>query len=224
MRRKKKKKDRRDVFLSLISVDAKKVLDVGCGEGNLGFKLREKGIEVVGIEKDEKSYLLAKEKLNRVFLTDVEKFQLPFSKGYFDCIIYADVLEHFIYPLAVLRKHRDFLNNSGYIIASIPNIRYYKIIIRLFLGGSWDYMDKGILDKSHLRFFTLINIKELFADAGYEIVEIKRNFVASRGFKVLNFFLFNGLKDFLTYQYYIKARKHGAKYISSTRKRKIDQF
>ncbi|MFH1967837.1 MAG: class I SAM-dependent methyltransferase, partial [bacterium] len=191
--RRKKKKDKRDDFLSLIPKGVEKILDVGCGEGNLSIKLREKGIEVVGIERDEKSYNSAKENINKVFFADVEKFQLPFPIGYFNCIIYADILEHLICPLAVLKNHRDFLNDSGYIIASIPNIRYYKIMTRLFLGGSWDYVDKGILDRSHLRFFTLINIKELFADAGYEIVEIKRNFVASRGFKVLNFFLFNGL-------------------------------
>lgn len=219
-----KKKNRRDEFLALVPLDIKKVLDIGCGDGNLGMKLRGKGREIIGVERDEKEHLLAKDRLNKVFLADIEKFHLPYPERYFDCIVYADILEHLINPLLTLKNHRDYLNDTGYIIASIPNVRYYKIIIHLILGGTWDYMDKGILDKSHLRFFTLINIKELFEEAGYEIVEIKRNSIAARGLRILNFLLVNRLRDFLTYQYYIKARKQNGKSGSSLRKRKVCQL
>ena len=219
-----KKKNKRDEFLSLIPPEAKKVLDVGCADGNLGLKIKERGAEVVGIERDEKLCALAKEKLNQVFLVDTENFQLPHPKGYFDCILYADLLEHLTDPLTTLKNHKSYLNDAGCIVASIPNIRYYKVIIRLLLGGTWDYTDKGILDKSHLRFFTLLNIKELFMQAGYEIVEIKRNVVAARGFRFLNFILFGKLKELLVYQYYIKARKSKDLSFHSINKRKIHQF
>ena len=202
-----KKKNKRDEFLSLIPSGAKKVLDLGCGSGNLGAKLRNRGIEVVGIEKDKNLYILAQDCLDKVFLADVEKFQLSYPKGYFDCLLCADILEHLKYPGAILKKYKDYLNNHGYVIASIPNIRYYKVIIRLVIGGRWDYADAGILDRSHLRFFTLANIRELFAQAGYEIVEIKRNIITAGGFKLLNFLCFNKLREFFVYQYYIKARK-----------------
>jgi len=69
-------------------------------------------------------------------------------------------------------------------------------------------MDAGILDKTHLRFFSLINIREMFRDGGFEIEEIRRNMVSARGFRVLNFLFLNRLREFLTYQYYIIARKN----------------
>lgn len=202
-----RKKDKREYFLSLVPPGAKKVLDVGCADGGLSASLRQKGAEVIGLEKDKDSCTKAEERLSKVFLADIEKFDLPYPKEYFDCIIYADVLEHLLDPSALLKKHIDHLHDSGYTVASIPNIRYYKVIIRLAIGGTWDYSDDGLLDKSHVRFFTLLNIKELFSRAGYEIVGIERNLVAAQGFRLLNFLLFGMLKDFLTYQYYIKARK-----------------
>lgn len=201
------KKDRRKNFLSFLPAGATRILDAGCADGGLSAGLKQKGAEVVGIEKDEVSGAKARERLDRVFTADIEKFDLPYPKRYFDCMIYADVLEHLTGPQALLKKHRDYLNDGGCIIASIPNIRYYKVIIRLVIGGTWDYADGGMLDESHVRFFTLVNIKELFAAAGYEIVDLGRNIVAARGFKLLNFLLFGRLNDFLTYQYYIKARK-----------------
>lgn len=219
-----RKKNKRDEFLSLVPGGVKKVLDVGCGRGDLGLKLKAKDREVVGVEKDEACYNIAREKLNKTFLSDIEKFQLPYPQKYFDCILYADILEHLINPFITLRGHRKYLNDTGFIIASIPNIRYYKVIARLVLGGTWDYMDKGILDRSHLRFFTLINIQELFVRAGYEIVEIRRNVIAARGIKILNYVCFNGLKEFLTYQYYVKAKKLKNEEEPSIKKRKIYQF
>lgn len=219
-----RKKDRRGEFLSLVPLDAKKALDVGCGSGGLGSILRKKGIEVIGIENSEGLHKEASEKLQQVFLADIEKFQIPFSKGYFDCIIYGDVLEHLIEPLAVLKKHKEYLSDNGYVIASVPNVRYYKLITGLVFSGSWDYMDKGILDRSHLRFFALVNLKELFIEAGYEITEVRYNIVAARGLRILNLLLFGLLKNFLAYQYYVKARKSGNSYFSAAEKRKICQF
>jgi hypothetical protein len=150
----------------------------------------------------------AKKVLDKVYSADIEDFQLPYSEEYFDCIIYADILEHLIEPLSLLKKHRNCLSDQGCIIASIPNVRYYKIIIRLVAGGTWDYMEGGgLLDIGHLRFFTLTNMKELIEEAGYKIVDIRRNMVSSRGFRILNRLCFNSLRNFLTYQYFIKAEK-----------------
>ena len=79
------------------------------------------------------------------------------------------------------------------------------MLIKL-LRGRWDYADQGILDKTHLRFFCLDNIKEMFQGAGFKIKDIKRNVVSARGLRILNFLLFNRLKEFLTQQYYIVAQ------------------
>ena len=223
MFKKKKKKDKRDDLLLLVPLHVKNVLDVGCGSGILGAKLRKKGIEVVGIEKDEQAYAQARGKINKAILADVEELDLSYPVGYFDCILFADILEHLRDPVSILMKYGKYLNDKGFVIASIPNVRYYKIILRLLFGGTWDYVDKGILDVTHIRFFTLVNMKELFIKAGYSVLCMQRNLVASRGFRLLNFILFNSLKDFLTYQYYFKLRKASDREILVP-KRRIHQF
>lgn len=201
------KKNKRDLLIQLIPQNAGRILDVGCATGDLTSGFKDRGAEVVGLERCEQSYHEAKKKLSKVFLADIENFNIPYPEEYFDCILYADVLEHLVDPLAILKEHKQYLKEDGFIIASIPNVRYYKLIIRLVFAGVWDYMNSGILDKTHLRFFTLVNIKELFLEAGYKIVTLNRNRVASNGFKLLNFILFNRLNEFLVYQYYIKAKK-----------------
>jgi len=219
-----KKKNKRDDFLDLVPRGTRRLLDVGCGSGGLSIRLKEKGIETVGVEKDKKLYSLAKEKLDAVILGDIENLKLNYPEGYFDCILYADILEHLIEPLNILEKHKIYLQKDGCVIASVPNVRYYKIILRLILSGAWDYNDAGMLDSTHVRFFGLVNIVELFEKAGYEIVEIRRNVIAARGFRVLNFIFFNNLKDFLTYQYYIKAKKNDNPLKITMRRRKIYKF
>ncbi|HAZ10471.1 MAG TPA: class I SAM-dependent methyltransferase [Candidatus Omnitrophica bacterium] len=219
-----KKKDKRDDFLDLVPRGTRRLLDVGCGSGGLSMRLKEKGIEAVGVEKNENLCSLAKEKLDTVISGDVENLKLDYPEGYFDCIMYADILEHLTEPLNILEKHKIYLQKDGCVIASIPNVRYYKIILRLILSGAWDYNDAGMLDRTHVRFFGLINIIELFEKAGYEIVEIRRNVIAARGFRVLNFIFFNNLKDFLTYQYYIKAKKSDNLLKTCTDARKIYKF
>lgn len=209
-------------ILNLVPKGAKRVLDVGCGNGCLGKELKTLGVEVVGIESDAGAAKEAEANLDRVYAGDIENLTLPFSEGYFDCIIFADILEHLCKPQEVLKKYRRYLADSGCVISSIPNVRYYKLIIRL-LRGSWDYADAGILDESHLRFFTLVNIKEMFGEAGYKIDRVERNLVAARGFKILNMLFCGLLRDFLTYQYYIVAGKT-AENAAYSRNRKVYKF
>jgi len=220
-----KKENKRLQFLNIIPSEVKRVLDVGCGNGFLSSKLREKGIEVVGIDRDEKALKEAKGRLSQVYPADIGNFQLPYPEGYFDCIMFADVLDCLIEPLSALKKYSYYLRNGGYMVASMANVRYYKVIIRLVFGGTWDYVEPGgILWKHHLRFFTLVNSRELFEEAGLQVIEIKRYIYAARGFRFLNFLCLNGLKDFLTYQYYIKACKKDNGLAPFARKRKIHHF
>jgi 2-polyprenyl-3-methyl-5-hydroxy-6-metoxy-1,4-benzoquinol methylase len=219
-----KKKDKRSDFLSLVPRDAKKILDLGCGDGGTSVRLKEKGMEVVGVERDEELCAIARRRLDKVFSADIADLKLPYPQGYFDCILYGDVLDCLVDPLSVLKNNKFYLNDNGYVIASMANIRYYKAIIRLVFGGTWDYVDAGILWKHHLRFFTLINIKELFINAGFEISEILRNVSAARGFKIADFISFNALKDFLTYQYYVKAKKIKSTVPLFAKQRKIYKF
>ena len=115
---------------------------------------------MVGIDIDEARAKLAQERLNKVIVANVEKMERdPFPDGYFDIIIFADVLEHLKEPETVLRRFKKYLKKDGYALISIPNIANWKMRVYL-LFGKWHYKDVGLLDKTHLRFFTLKTAKD----------------------------------------------------------------
>ncbi len=160
---------------------------------------------------------VAKEKLNRVIIGDVERINLAdhLAPNYFDCIIFADILEHLENPWDVLKNVKSFLNDEGIIIASIPNVRHYTTIINLVIKGYWQYRERGIHDKTHLRFFALKNIREMFQNAGFKIVRIERNYrVIERPHwwnRFSKYFALPPFKELLTFQYLIVAKKSGRK-------------
>jgi methionine biosynthesis protein MetW len=147
-----------------------KVLDVGCGTGRLGEKLRlEKNCYVVGVEEDYQAVSLAKSRLDDVVVADVERLStLPYPKKYFDVTVFADVLEHLKRPEKALTFFKEYLKDDGYIIASIPNVANWTLRLKLLLG-KWNYKERGLLDKTHLRFFTLKTTKELIEGADFKI-------------------------------------------------------
>ena len=199
----------RSDIIGLIPPDAKFILDVGCAGGELGRGLKEKngGLLVWGLEVNELAARGAEKNIDRVIVADIEKpgdlFDEPVS---FDCIIFADVLEHLRDPWSVLKKFRRHLSPGGTIICSIPNIRHYKVIKDIF-RDRWLYRDEGILDKEHLRFFSLATIKNLFAVSGYKIERIERNKKASPVMRFANRLLCNRLENFITQQYLVVCRK-----------------
>ncbi|MFX4263647.1 class I SAM-dependent methyltransferase [Pelotomaculum propionicicum] len=205
----------RDDILNLIPSDVKKVLDVGCSIGKLGEQIKSRySAEVVGIELDKKMGEVALVKLDKVIIGDIELLELDsiLEVKYFDCIILADILEHLKNPWIVLKKIIKYLSDEGIIILSIPNVRHYSTIIELLVKSNWPYRDRGIHDKSHLRFFTLKNIRELLNYANLTATHIERNYriiekpfyAVNRFSKYLTLFIF---KDLLTFQYLIIAKK-----------------
>jgi 2-polyprenyl-3-methyl-5-hydroxy-6-metoxy-1,4-benzoquinol methylase len=195
-------------LVELIPDHARRILDVGCGVGKTGQYLREKGFkEIFGVEINTNAGQQAKSFYKEVIIGDIEKDVLPFNRSFFDCILYGDVLEHLIDPWKVLRSHREILKDDGIIICSIPNIRYYKILKPLILNGRWEYVDLGILDRTHLRFFTLKTIEDMFRETGYEIKKLIKKKRCSKTMKLINRLVFNGLIDFLVLQYRIVGIK-----------------
>jgi ubiquinone/menaquinone biosynthesis C-methylase UbiE len=198
----------REDLIKLMPPNPRHILDVGCGIGAMGRKIKSvmgNDVEVVGVERDPSAGKRASEALDRVFIGDIESIDLPLGAGYFDCIIYGDVLEHLLDPWSLLKKHRLLLKAGGCVIASIPNIAHYRII-KMLRRNEWNYSAAGILDKGHIRFFTIKSIREMFEDAGLEIVRIEHNIAGSRTKKVINLLLNNILLDRLTEQYIIVAR------------------
>ncbi len=192
----------RPEIIRLIDSAAITILDVGCGNGKLGAELKRLSPQrnVIGIEINKIAATEARLLLDEVIEQDIENLDLPFKNNTFDCIIFADILEHLLEPEKVLKKFKPVLKQNGTIILSIPNMRHYTTILQLLLRG-WEYKDYGHFDRTHLRFYSLKSIKELITNSGYKIQTIEPRIVASKKAKFINFFCFNKLTDLLAMQY-----------------------
>lgn len=167
------KNDRLDM-LQYIPLGSKAFLEVGCGEGNFALALKERdGAEAWGIEMDEESGGLAKQRLDRVLLGDINILLKELPDKYFDAIIFNDVLEHLYDPYALLENLKAKLKPGGVILSSIPNIRYFRALIELVWHKQWRYTDSGIFDRTHMRFFTKQSIEDMYTNAGYKVLRME---------------------------------------------------
>ena len=147
-----------------------KILDVGTASGYLGKTLRERGHSVTGIEMDPATAEKARGYYDFFHVADLETFEFPYRRE-FDYILFADVLEHLRDPAAVLRRCIPALKESGKIIISVPNVG--NIVVRFsLLFGRFDYMDRGILDRTHFRFFTLRSLKEMMNNVSCKVSNV----------------------------------------------------
>jgi SAM-dependent methyltransferase len=147
-----------------------RILDVGCAAGYLGKILREQGHYVVGIEGDAAAAKKARACYDVFHLADVETFVFPY-RGEFDYILFADILEHLRDPAAVLRRSLPSLKDTGKVIISLPNVANWVIRLSL-LFGNFESADRGILDRTHLHFFTLRALKRLMNEVSCRILDV----------------------------------------------------
>lgn len=158
----------RPEVIALARPEGSRVLDVGCAAGAMGAAMLAAGArEVVGIEVNGPAAAVARSRLTAVYGYDLDSLpELPYPEGYFEVITCADVLEHLRDPAAVLRHLTRWLAPSGRVVCSIPNVRHESVLLPLLLEGRWDYRAEGILDRTHLRFFTVTSAVRLLAEAG----------------------------------------------------------
>lgn len=194
---------------SLLPAFSQKVLDVGCGEGETLSWLRSinKCDETFGIEMIEEAGVIAKTIVDHLVIGNIEEYD--YSGVKFDLILFLDVLEHLIDPWAVLKKlAAQNLKKGGTVIAIIPNIRYYHVFFPLIFHGQWKYRDTGVLDRTHLRFFTKSSARNLMTDAGLKIMNVLSNPVdVSRKLSLASKLTLHVFRDFLTQQYIIRGTK-----------------
>jgi methionine biosynthesis protein MetW len=155
------------LLISMIPEKAR-VLDIGCGTGFLARMMRDlRNADVLGIEPHRERAKEAGNKgitvINGIYTADISK-----QYGYFDSIVLADVLEHLVDPIVMLEQIKLSLTQNGRVFASIPNVAHWSVRLRL-LAGNFDYKPTGIMDATHLRWFTRKGVRRLFEDAGYEI-------------------------------------------------------
>jgi len=201
----------RHEMLRFIPENAKIILDIGCGEGGFGELIkRQRDAEVWGIELFPKAAEKTLTKLDRIFVGNIEKDQFEMPEQYFDCIVFNDVLEHLYYPWEVLKRVKKLLKKNGYVMESIPNIRYYEQIKKYILKGDWDYENSGLMDRTHIRFFTANSMRKMFEQCEYRDIIIEGIKYVKFPWKlnVFNKLLGNRLDDMRHIQFACLAKKN----------------
>src|SRR3990170_2747883 len=148
----------------------KRVLEVGPATGYVTEVLRRRGCQVTAVENDPAAAEVAEKFCERIIAGDIEKIDFPqtFGEEQFDVVMLGDVLEHLVDPKGALERVRPLLRAGGCVVASIPNVAHASVRVML-LDGKFVYTEKGLLDHTHLRFFTKSGIETLFEEAGYHI-------------------------------------------------------
>ena len=196
----------RKEMLDFVPRSTQRVLDVGCGTGTFGAAVHElTKAEVWGVEPFAPAAEEAVRRLHRVIVAPFDS-DVDLPEHHFDCIFFNDVLEHLVDPFAALRDTRRLLAPDGVVIASIPNLRYFSVLYDLTINGTFTYADHGILDRTHLRFFTQRSIRQTFEECGYEVVRLEGIRPAnSWKLRLLNLLLFKRFSDTLFPQFAIVA-------------------
>jgi SAM-dependent methyltransferase len=159
---------------ALVPLTARNIIDVGCASGALGRSLKaaRPGIQVRGVEPVAAQAERARAVLDDVFHGSAED-PLPTDWPAPDCVIFADVLEHLVNPWQALRRYRQLLKPGGTIVASVPNVAN-RVVLKGLFRMRWDYEEYGILDRTHLRFFTRDTALEMFEACDYQIRHVGR--------------------------------------------------
>lgn len=148
-----------------------RALDLGCGSGETSGYLKENGRVkwVCGIEGSPDAAATARQRLDQVLEGDIEKLDYPFEDSSFDLILCLDILEHLIDPWTVVKRLKRLLKPGGRMVVSLPNVRHFSVLMPLIFLGDWRYSQEGLLDSTHIRFFTRNTATKLFSLVGLEV-------------------------------------------------------
>jgi len=152
----------------------KMVLDVACGMGTISLAVQKKGYTVWGIDKNREAAAIAAARIAKVFnadLTNLSQIRDHLGGYLFDFIIFSHILEHIYDPLSIINGYLPFLKDTGRLIISVPNVAVWSNRIKLLLGN-FTYTDTGIMDRTHIRFFTLRSATALLRASGCSIVAV----------------------------------------------------
>ena len=164
---------RREI-LAFLPPSCQLLLDVGCSEGGFGAAVLAAGrsAEVWGIEPHAPAASVAGTRLTRVFTTLFgESLDVP--DGHFDVVTFNDTLEHMVDEYAALRLAHRKLKAGGTLVCSVPNVRYIENLKSLLMDADWQYADSGILDRTHLRFFTKKSIRRTVEACGFVVQHVE---------------------------------------------------
>jgi 2-polyprenyl-3-methyl-5-hydroxy-6-metoxy-1,4-benzoquinol methylase len=211
---------RADVF-EMVPGTAVSILDVGCSSGALGASLKaaRPGRKVTGLEYDADFVKVAEERLDRVIQVDLNNFdwKTGFPDAQFDCIIFADVLEHLVKFRDHLVQAQRCLLPNGVIVISLPNIRHVSALFSIYANGTFPRRDRGIFDRTHLHWFTIQDAKDLLNEVGLKVEALSYSFrlwdrgdttpnrIARKCFEPIVAFF--PVREFFSYQFCVRAVK-----------------
>lgn len=194
-------------MLPLINGGPNVVMDLGCASGRMGEKLLEAGKakQVFGVELFDGAAQEAARVYTKVHIGDAEELELDYREC-FDYVICGDILEHLKDPYAVVRKIHTWLKPGGSIFVCVPNVRNYHVLKALVFRGKWEYVSAGIMDKTHLRFFTRSSCRQLLIDGGFRVYH-EQMIVSGTKKTLFNRLTFGFFSEFLAEQTFCCGRK-----------------
>ena len=203
----------RDDLLKYVKGENVSVLDVGCANGVNGKYLLDNDIAdvVYGIEYDKAMSDVAESVYTKTFNGDLNsnKFieEIVSTDVAFDYIIFGDILEHLVDPLNVLMRIKKMLKQDGKIIISVPNVAHIEFFIQVYLKGTFPQNNRGLFDKTHVRWFTKKDAYKLVQNSGLKVLEYENKYRFRDGsstyskYKLLYYFLKLFRKDLVTFQH-----------------------
>jgi SAM-dependent methyltransferase len=196
-------------LLSLAKGKPKRVFEIGCAAGRSLAYFKEHGAEfVAGVEIAPAVAELARSRaeVDQVLVGSIEQLELPYPEQSLDLVIAGHVLEHLVDPWAVLRRLHRLLKPGGQLIGALPNIRYHSVILPLLFRGKWEYQQTGIMDWTHLRFFSHHTIENLLVSTGFTVDVIVPEAGGPRA-AMANTITFGVFEHLLSYAYNFSAFK-----------------
>ena len=199
---------RRDIE-PLLPANAPRVLEVGCGGGGTLAWLKESGRAqwTAGVELSPEAAAVARTRVDQVHCGDADELLVNFPEDSFDLILCLDVLEHLVDPWATLGKIQALLRPGGRIIASLPNVRHHSVVLPLLFGGRWEYQEAGIMDRTHLRFFSRQGIASLISRAGLREIRALPTYRWGSWDKWKDLATLGLLRGLLAFQYLVLAER-----------------
>lgn len=199
----------RPEMVRFVPAGSRRVLEIGCSSGAFGALLKQEipDCKIWGVEANPAAAAVAATRLDRV-ITGTFSSRLPELEGSrFDAICFNDVLEHMANPENALVECRSLLAPNGVVVASLPNILFFYQIAKILLEQDWRYEESGIMDNTHLRFFTRKSIVRMFEECGFEVSRIE-GLNSSFGFKykLFNLLTLGFISDWKYIQFGLQAK------------------